>query len=57
MVGRALGKVYWPDYRKSVDYEYLPLQRWRERRLDLECAALIICIVKMVYGLDDVQEL
>ena len=57
MVSRALDGVYWPEYRKSVDYEYVPLFRWREKRLDLECMALIVCVMKMVYGLDDVQEL
>lgn len=52
MVERALGEVYWPEYRKCMDPT-----RWRERRLDLECMGVIICVMKMVYRLDGVREL
>ena len=57
MVGRALdGGVYWPNYQRFVDH-YIDTSKWREKRPDVECMALIICIMKIVYRLDDCYEL
>ena len=57
MVDNALsGGVYMPNYRKCEDH-YLDTSRWREKRPDVECMGLIICIMKIVYRLDDRYEL
>jgi len=57
MVDNALKGVYWPDQHSRFKEEYLDTSRWKEKRPDLECMALIIFILKMVYKLDDVYEL
>ena len=57
MVDRVLeGGVYKPEYRKG-EGESKDTSMWREKRPDVECIALIICIIKMVYRLDDCYEL
>lgn len=54
MLERALARVYWPDYRKR---EFVNVTKWMEKRLDLECMALVMFVMKMIYRLDGVQEL
>ena len=55
MVDRALSDVYSPEYQRRG--AGLNQDKWKEKRPDVECMGLIICIVKMIYRLDDVHEL
>ena len=57
MVDQALdGGVYRPNCRQFEDH-FIDTSKWREKRLDVECMGLIICVMKMVYRLDDSYEL
>lgn len=56
MVENALRGVYWPQGRRLMESS-LDLSRWKDKRLDVECMALIVCVVKMIYRLDDEYEL
>lgn len=56
MLDNALTGVYWPECRKCVDH-FKDTSCWKEKRLDVECMAFLVCIIKMIYRLDDVYEL
>lgn len=57
MVDRALSGVYRPEYQRKCAGLKQDTSKWKEKRPDVECMALVICIMKMIYRLDDVHEL
>ena len=56
MLDRALVSVYRPRSREEEEH-FRDITSWKEKRSDLECLALIVCVMKMIYRLDDVCEL